>query len=91
MSTTVPQNDGTNSCAFLSTGIIDKLYEFSSFQQDTVISEITNVIINFSITFLYEAYTILFKNHLLSHEMEFSEKLVDNNKLYSFEIQNELE
>ena len=91
MSTTVPQNDGTNSCAFLSTGIIDKLYEFSSFQQDTVISEITNVIINFPITFLYEAYTILFKNHLLSHEMEFSEKLVDNNKLYSFEIQNELE
>ena len=51
MSTTVPQNDGTNSCAFLSTGIIDKLYEFSSFQQDTVISEITNVIINFPIKF----------------------------------------
>ena len=50
-STTVPQNDGTNSCAFLSTGIIDKLYEFSSFQQDTVISEITNVIINFPIKF----------------------------------------
>ena len=101
-STTVPQNDGRNSCAFLSIGIMDKLYEFSSFQQDTVISEITNVIINFPIKFnpyrdtyqfadVYEAYTILFKNHLLSHEMEFSEKLVDNNKLYSFEIQNELE
>ena len=101
-STTVPQNDGTNSCAFLSIGIIDKMYEFSSFQKDTVISEITNVIINFPIKFnpyrdtyqfadVYEAYTILFKNHLLSHEMEFSEKLVDNNKLYSFEIQNELE
>ena len=46
-STTVPQNDGTNSCAFLSIGIIDKMYEFSSFQKDTVISGITNVIINF--------------------------------------------
>ena len=50
-STTVPQNDGTNSCAFLSIGIIDKMYEFSSFQKDTVISEITNVIINFPIKF----------------------------------------
>ena len=101
-SKTFPQNDGTNSCAFLSIRIIDKLYEFSSFQNDTVISEITNVIINFPTKFnpygdtyqfanVYEAYTILFKNHLLSHEMEFSEKLVDNNKLYSFEIHSELE
>ena len=101
-STTVPQNDGTNSCAFRSMGIIDKMYKFSSFQKNTVIPEITNVITNFPIKFssyrdtyqfadVYEVYTILFKNHLLSHEMEFSEKLVDNNKLYSFEIQNELE
>ena len=101
-STTVPQNDGTNSCAFLSVGITVKMYEFLSFQKDTVIPEITSVITNFPIKFnpyrdtyqfadVYEAYTILFKNHLLSHEMEFSEKLVDNNKLYSFKIQNELE
>ena len=97
-STTVPQNDGTCYCAFLSIGIIGiKLYEFSSFQKDTVISEITNIIINFPIKFnpyrdtyqfadVCETYTILFKNHLLSRDMEFSEKLVDNNKLYSFEI-----
>ena len=101
-STTVPQKDDTNPCAFLSIGIIDKMYEFSSFQKDAVISEITNVILNFPIKFnpyrnsyqfadVYEAYTILFKNQLLNHEMEFSEKLADNNKLYSFEIQNELE
>ena len=101
-STTVPQNDGTDSCAFLPMGIIDKMYEFSSFQKDTVIPEITNVITNFPIKFnpyrdtyqfadAYKVYFILFKNHLLSHEMEFSEKLVDNNKLYSFKIQNELE
>ena len=68
-SKTVPQNDGTNSSAFL----IDKMYEFSSFQKNTVILEITNVIINFPIKFnpyrdtyqfadVYEAYTILFKN-----------------------------
>ena len=100
-SRTVPQNDGTNSCAFLSIGTIGKMYEFSSFQKDTVISEITNVIINFPIKFnpyrdtyqfadLYEAYAIPFKNHLLSHEVEFSEKLVDNNKLYSNELEREL-
>ena len=98
-STTVPQNDGTNSCAFLSIGIIDKMYEFSSFQKDAVISEITNVILNIPIKFnpyrstyqfadVYKAYTLLFKNH---HEMELSEILVDNNQLYSFEIQNKLE
>ena len=68
-SKTVPQNDGTNSSAFL----IDKMYEFSSFQKNTVILEITNVIINFPIKFnpyrdtyqfadVDEAYTILFKN-----------------------------
>ena len=68
-SKTVPQNDGTNSSAFL----IDKMYEFSSFQKNIVILEITNVIINFPIKFnpyrdtyqfadVYEAYTILFKN-----------------------------
>ena len=68
-SKTVPQNDGTNTSAFL----IDKMYEFSSFQKDTVISEITNVIINLLIKFnpyrdtyqfadVYEAYTILFNN-----------------------------
>ena len=68
-SKTVPQNDGTNSSAFL----IDKMYEFSSFQKDIVISEITNVIINLLIKFnpyrdtyqfadVYEAYTILFNN-----------------------------
>ena len=78
------------------------MYEFSSFQKDAVISEVTNVILNIPIKFnpyrntyqfadVYEAYTILLKNNLLSHEMEFSEKLVDNNKLYSFEIHNELE
>ena len=98
-STTVPQNDGTNSCAFLSIGIIDKMYEFSSFQKDAVISEITNVILNIPIKFnpyrstyqfadVYKTYTLLFKNH---HEMELSEILVDNNQLYSFEIQNKLE
>ena len=87
--------------AFLSIGVIDKMFEFSCFQKDAVISEITNVIINFPIKFnpyrdtyqianVYETYTILFKNYLLSHEMEFSEKSVDNNKLYSFEIHNEL-
>ena len=101
-STTVPQKNGTNPCAFLSIGIIDKMYEFSSFQKDAVISEITNVILNFPIKFnpykntyqfadVYQAYTILFKNQLLNREMEFSEKLADDNKLYSFEIQNELE
>ena len=78
------------------------MYEFSSFQKDAVISEVTNAILNIPIKFnpyrntyqfadVYEAYTILLKNNLLSHEMEFSEKLVDNNKLYSFEIQSELE
>ena len=50
-STITPQNDGTNSCAFLSIGIINKMHEFSSFQKDSVISEITNVIINFPIKF----------------------------------------
>ena len=78
------------------------MYEFSSFQKDAVISEVTNAILNIPIKFnpyrntyqfadVYEAYTLLLKNHLLSHEMKLSEILVDNNQLYSFELQNKLE
>ena len=78
------------------------MYEFSSFQKDAVISEVTNVILNIPIKFnpyrntyqfadVHEAYTLLLKNHLLSHEMKLSEILVDNNQLYSFELQNKLE
>ena len=37
MSTIIAQNNGTNSHAFLSIEIIDKMYEFSSFQKDIVI------------------------------------------------------
>ena len=33
MSTTIAQNYGTNSRAFLSIEIINKMYEFSSFQR----------------------------------------------------------
>ena len=51
MSTTIAQNYGTNSRAFLSIEIINKMYEFSSFQKDTFISEITNVIVKFPIKF----------------------------------------
>ena len=68
------------------------MYKFSSFQKDAVISEITNVILNIPIKFNPYRSTYQFADvHLLSHEMELSEILVDNNQLYSFEIQNKLE
>ena len=46
-----PLNDSTNSCAFLSTGIIDKCTTFSMFDVDKVSQKITKVIIEFPVHF----------------------------------------
>ena len=91
----LPNNDATNSCAFLSLGIIDKLISKKlsiPFLKETV----SSVIINFPQKFndfrtrdlvdIYEAYLILMKNKLLDHLMDFSELITENEKLYTIEL-----
>ena len=39
---------------------------------------------------IYEAYELLFRNHLLKHNFEFIENLADNEKVFSNEVQTKL-
>ena len=100
-STKIPEGDGTNACAYLTLGIIDEL----SLQQVNDVQElkssVTSKIIDFPKLFnkyrttncmliIYEAYELLSQNHLLKHNFEFIEILVDNEKVFSNEVQTKL-
>ena len=99
--TLLPQNDGTNSCAFLSLGIIDRLLNQSSnsiVTDDNLVQVISEVITSYPLKFnqyrdptkmvdIYEASSILSKNSLLIHEFNFEEKIVDNEAVYSYNFQ----
>eukprot|EP00112_Aurelia_sp_Birch-Aquarium-sp1_P023193 Seg681.5 transcript_id=Seg681.5/GoldUCD/mRNA.D3Y31 product="Serine/threonine-protein kinase TOS3" protein_id=Seg681.5/GoldUCD/D3Y31 len=99
--TLLPQNDGTNSCAFLSLGIIDRLLKQSSnsiMTDDNLVQVISEVITNYPLKFnqyrdstkmvnVYEASSVLSTNNLLIHEFDFQEKIVDNEAVYSYNFQ----
>lgn len=99
--TILPRNDGTNACAFLCLGIIDALMSVSAAEFETVFGlqkAVTDVIMNFPSEFnahrdstkmydIYEASKILSENVLLSHDLQFEEKLYDNEKAYSYDLQ----
>ena len=100
-STKIPEGDGTNACAYLTLGIIAEL----SLQQVNDVQElkssVASKIIDFPKLFnkyrtancmviIYEAYELLSQNHLLKHNFEFIEILVDNEKVFSNEVQTKL-
>ena len=91
----MPETDGTNSCAYLSLGIINQLLKKNS---ENYKYEIEDIITNFPNKFncyrditkladIYEAYDVLSKNKLLDFEFDFNEKMVDSDSLYSVEFQ----
>ena len=100
-STKIPETDGTNACTYLTLSIIDAL----SLQQGNDVQEykssVTLTIIDFPKLFnryhtingvvdVYEAYELLSRNHLLKHNFEFIEISVDNEKVFSNEVQTKL-
>ena len=100
-STKIQEADGTNACAYLTLGIIDAL----SLQQGNDVQEykssVTSTIINFPKSFnkyrtandmvdVYEAYELLSRNHLLKDNFEFIKILVDNEKVFSNDLQTKL-
>ena len=99
--TLLPQNDGTNACAFLSLGIIDRLLIQSSnsiVMDDNLVRVISEVINSYPLKFnqyrdsakmvdVYEAASALSENNLLIHEFDFDEKIVDNETVYSYSFQ----
>ena len=100
-STKIPEGDCTNACAYLTLGIIDalSLQQVNDFQE--LKSSVTSKIIDFpkllnkyrttnGMVDVYEAYELLSQNHLLKHNFEFTEILVDNEKVFSNEVQTKL-
>ena len=100
-STKIPETDGMNACTYLTLSIIDGL----SLQQGNDVQEykssVTLTIIDFPKLFnryhtingmvdVYEAYELLSQNHLLKHNFEFIEISVDNEKVFSNEVQTKL-
>ena len=93
--TSIPDNDGTNACAFLSLGIVNRLIKNKSEDYKSLAE---SVIIYFPKKFniyrdknmladVYEAYNILSKNDLLDFFFVFFENLVDNHPIYSTQFQ----
>ena len=97
----IPEDDGTNACAYLTLGTIDTL----SLQQGNDVQEykssVTSAMIDFPKSFnkyrtrngmvdVYEAYELLSRNHLLKHNFEFIEILVDNENVFSNEVHTKL-
>ena len=93
--TSIPDNDGTNACVFLSLGIVNQLTKYKS---EDYKSPAKSVIIDFPkkvnkyqdknmLADLYKAYNILSRNDLLDFFFEFFEYLVDNDPIYSIQFQ----
>ena len=89
--TSVPHNDGTKACVFLSLGIVNQLTKNKSEDYKSLAE---SIIIDFPKKFniyrdknmladVYEAYSILSKSELLDFSFEFLENLVDNDPIYS--------
>ena len=100
-STKIPESDGTNACAYLTLGIIDELSLQQVNEVQELKSSVTSKIIDFPKLFnkyrttncmmdIYEAHELLSQNHLLKHNFEFIEILVDNEKVFSNEVQTKL-
>ncbi len=96
----IPTNDGTNACAFLSIGIIDQILSQSKkieVWETELVDLASEVINNFPGRFnkfrgpdmydIYEAAKILKDHNLLSNTLCYSEKVVNNEKLYDYSFQ----
>ena len=89
--TSIPDNDGTNACAFLSLGIVNQLIKNKSEDYKSLAE---SIIIDFPKKFniyrdknmladVYEAYNILSKSELLDFSFKFLENLVDSDPIHS--------
>ena len=89
--TSMPHNDGTKACTFLSLGIVNQLRKNKSEDYKSLAE---SIIIDFLEKFnvyrdknmladVYEAYNILSKSELLDFSFKFLENLVDSDPIHS--------
>ena len=96
----LPNNDGTNSCSYLSLGIIDHFISdtYRKFEERKFVNDVQNIIEEFPKKFnpfrnvksmpdVYDAYNLLSNNNLLKNKFEFVECFVDNYTIYGYELQ----
>ena len=96
----LPNNDGTNSCSYLSLGIIDHFISdtYRKFEERKFVNDVQNIIEEFPKKFnpfrdvksmpdVYDAYNLLSNKNLLKNKFEFVECFVDNYTIYSYELQ----
>ena len=96
----LPNNDGTNSCSYLSLGIIDHFISdtYRKFEERKFVNDVQNIIEEFpkkfnpfrdvkSVPDIYDAYNLLSNNNLLKNKFEFVECFVNNYTIYSYELQ----
>ena len=92
-------NDGTNSCSYLSLGIIDHFISdtYRKFEERKFVNDVQNIIEEFPKKFnpfrnvksmpdVYDAYNLLSNNNLLKNKFEFVECFVDKYTIYSYEL-----
>ena len=96
----LPNNDETNSCSYLSLGIIDHFISdtYRKFEERKFVNDVQNIIEEFpkkfnpfrdvkSVPDIYDAYNLLSNNNLLKNKFEFVECFVDNYTIYGCELQ----
>ena len=90
----LPNNDGTNSCSYLSLGIVDHFVSdtYRKSEERKFVNGIQNLKFNpfrnvKSMPDVYDAYKLLSNNNLPKNKFEFIECFVDNYTIYSYELQ----
>ena len=96
----LPNNDGTNSCSYLSLGTIDHFISdtYWKFEERKFVNDVQNIIEEFPKKFnpfrnvksmpdVYDACNLLSNNNLLKNKFEFVECFVDNYIIYGYELQ----
>ena len=87
----LPNNDRTNSCSYLSLGVIDHFITgtYKKFEERKFVSDIQSITEEFpkkfnpfrnvkSMPYVYDTYNLLSNNNLLKNQFEFIECFVDN-------------
>ena len=98
----LPSNDGTNSCSYLSLGIVDHFASSTckKIMEKKFVSDVESIIEEFPKRFnqvrniksmpdIHDAYKLLSRSNLLKNEFEFIECFVDNYAVYTYEFQNQ--